>query len=820
MDSLMKLFLPVLCLFGFSSTIAQTQSCPINSNWSAGNLTHWFAYTGNNRNGNGSTAIMATYDSSAAAPTGTIGATSISEYLLSSVPGIQVINTSTKDPYGGFPTIPNINGYQYTNAVLLGSTSITHSSSGGTAGGYIRGVSYRINVPTFPATQPYTMTYAYAMVLENGMHNSNQQPQFTATLATNDSIISCASPRYYLPTSNNANNQGTGATLDTAIAKAEGFSLSPQLSANPDPNSSLIDAPHLQDVWTKSWVEVTFDLSPYRGQQVVLTFEADNCIPGGHFSYAYVALRNTCNGLIISGPLQACIGKDLTYSIPSLGGGSYSWSVPSGWSIVSGADSNILNVNVPVNGTGGTITAHEINGCANLQDAIQVVTTPPTIPGSVGSDNIVCAGTNTNVLTASGYRGSILGWVASTDGSNWTPISDTTNQYDAQNLNTTTLFRALVQNGGSCDIDSSAAATIVVDPKSVAGQLSPSNMVVCTNQNKDAMLTLSGTTGSILNWQSSPNNVTWTDFNPDNTAATFSLIDLASATDYRVIVKSGVCPSDTSNVAAVTVVPGLFPQGSIDPADTTICYGASAQLHAAITLGTDYTWKNTGTLTNQGDGNITGSPYYINAVGSPKSTTDYILSIFNAGCPNALIDTFLVNVIPPIIVNAGNDTSVVIDQPLQFNASSNDSTTTFTWTPPTGLNNPDIPNPLGLYTSAPDSIRYIVKATTPVGCYGVAEILVKIYSTAPDIFVPNAFTPGGTSNNIFRPIAVGISSLQFFRVYNRWGQLVYATSAMGEGWNGRVNGKIQDSGTYVWMVQGTSYVGKQVFRKGTVILVR
>ena len=111
-------------------------------------------------------------------------------------------------------------------------------------------------------------------------------------------------------------------------------------------------------------------------------------------------------------------------------------------------------------------------------------------------------------------------------------------------------------------------------------------------------------------------------------------------------------------------------------------------------------------------------------------------------------------------------------------------------------------------------------ATSANGCKGVADILVKIYGTGPDIFVPNAFTPGGATNNLFRPIPVGISSLAYFRVYNRWGQLVYSTSRIGDGWDGRVNGRITDSGTYVWMVQGTTYNGRVVRHKGTMVLVR
>ena len=196
---------------------------------------------------------------------GTLGASAIPEFNLPSVNGIQILSVSSTDPYGGFPTIPKINGYQYTNTIMLGSTSITHNSGGGTGGGYVRGVRYRINVPPGPVTEPYTMTYAYAMVLENGAHNSNQQPLFSATLQTADSVIRCASPQYFLPTFNNASNGGN-ATLDSATAEANGFYPSKRPSPNANPNGVGSGASqHLYDVWAKNWTEVTFDLAPYRG---------------------------------------------------------------------------------------------------------------------------------------------------------------------------------------------------------------------------------------------------------------------------------------------------------------------------------------------------------------------------------------------------------------------------------------------------------------------------------------------------------------------------------------------------------------------------
>jgi PKD-like domain/CHU_C Type IX secretion signal domain len=817
----MKHFFPVLWLLVANSAYSQSQVCPLNSNWSSGTLTHWEAYTGNNAAGNPAKDTL-TYDSTVSAPSGTLGNNVIYEFNLPSVRGIQILSASSTDAYGGFQTVPKINGYQYTNSILLGSTSITRSSGNGAGGGYVRGVSYRINVPPGPSTEPYTMTYAYAMVLENGSHNSNQQPLFSATLTAGGNVITCASPKYFLPTLNNASQTDAGATLDSALAKSEGFYVSFKLSPNSDPNSQSPNSPHLQDVWAKNWTEVTFDLSPYRGQQVVLTFETDNCVPGGHFAYSYVALRNVCAGLQISGDSVACVGSTLVYSVPGLTGATYQWVVPPGWSVASGSDSNILSVNV---GTGpGVITAHEQNSCANLTATLNLTTSLPTIPGAVAGGIEVCTGTNSAILTESGSRGSVVGWLASTDGVTYTPINDVTPQYTAQNLTATTTYRALVQNGESCAIDTTSGTTMLVDPRSVGGQLQPSSLQFCQGQNKDALLQLTGETGLPVNWQSSPDGINWTGFAPTYTATEYSLLGLTAATQYRVVVQSGVCPTDTSTIANVNYVNVPFPQATITPLDTIICYNTQAFPKAVISIGTNYAWTNAGTLVNQGNGVVSSLPFVINPTASPKETIDYVLSVENVGCPNLFLDTFHVRVLPPILVDPGNDTSVVINEPLQLHASSNDTTSpggdSFSWTPIIGLNDPNIFNPIAVFNAETDSVRYFVTATSMYGCTGTASILVKVFKTGPDIFVPNAFTPGGATNNLFRPVPVGISSLAFFRVYNRWGQLVYSTTRIGDGWDGYTGGHLAESGTFVWMVQGTTYTGHTVFHKGTMVLVR
>ena len=806
------------CLISFitffiSFTVfSQLQSCPVNINFSVGDLSSWSAKTG----------LLGGASKNYPAPNN--GVSLIPEYSISPT-GIKVITASTSDLYGGFQTIPVINGYSYGYSVQIGSTANSYDlhSMDSNPGGFSRAITYNINVPPGPVSVPYTMTYAYAMVLENGTHNSNEQPLFKATLVANGSVITCASPQYYLPTLNNAGSGpgDTGATLDSAAAIANGFKNSPVpflTHAGTNNTSGTL----LYDVWTKGWTEVTFDLSPYRGQQVTLTFEADNCVPGAHFAYAYVALRNTCAGLEISGNPVSCANTNSEYSVPALAGATYHWTVPAGWTINSGANSNIINVTPGL--APGTITVNEKNSCADLKDTIAVSTTPPTVPGKVLSNNQVCSGANSTTLTLNGSVGNVLSWLSSTDGVQWNAVPATGANYTALNLTTTTQFKALVQNGSSCSIDSSTAATIVVDPKSVGGILSPDNVSVCLGQTSNTLFTLNGSTGSIVNWQQSHDNTNWANFSPTKMDSTLSVSGINADVQYRVITKSGVCPADTSSVASIDFINVPFPAAITDPDSAGICYGTTIPLNATITKGTSYSWSNANTLTNQGTGNVNSLPLTIHAIASPKQTTDYLLTVNNAGCPNSLMDTFHIIVTPPIVVFAGNDTSIVADQPLQLNATVNDPTANqFNWTPATGLNFTTIPNPLAIFSPGQvgGSVTYIVRATNSFGCFGQDTITVKLFKTGTDIFVPSAFTPGGDGHNdVLRPICVGIRELNYFRVYNRWGQLVFSTSVIGKGWDGTINGQPQSTANFVYMTQGVDYTGKVIFKKGNVMLIR
>jgi gliding motility-associated-like protein len=163
---------------------------------------------------------------------------------------------------------------------------------------------------------------------------------------------------------------------------------------------------------------------------------------------------------------------------------------------------------------------------------------------------------------------------------------------------------------------------------------------------------------------------------------------------------------------------------------------------------------------------------------------------------------------------AGNDTIAAANQPIQLQATGG---VVYQWTPASGLNRTDIANPVA--TLQKDA-TYIVSAATPVGCATVDSITIKIYK-GPAFYVPSAFSPNNDGkNDQLKFLAVGMSSVQVFNVFNRYGQLVFTSNNPSKGWDGRINGVLQDTGAYVWMIKGVDFTGKPVSGKGTVVLIK
>ncbi len=277
-----------------------------------------------------------------------------------------------------------------------------------------------------------------------------------------------------------------------------------------------------------------------------------------------------------------------------------------------------------------------------------------------------------------------------------------------------------------------------------------------------------------------------------------------ATTTYLVIGNIGKCQSTDFVKVRVSPYPVVTPIP-----DTVLCFGNSIQLIASG--GSKYTWSPAFFLN---DANIP------NPVARPDRSIRYIVTITDTlGCPKPVFDTVVI-MVQKVTADAGpRDTSIVENQPLQLNATGGQF---YLWTPPTGLDNSAIGNPVATLT---ENINYIVRVSTTAGCFATDTISVSVYNVLPSIFVPTAFTPNGDGrNDLFRPIAAGIKQINQFKVFNRWGVLMYSSEKIvyeqNMGWDGRYKGQPQDSDIYVWIVEGVNYQDKKITQKGTVLLVR
>lgn len=283
----------------------------------------------------------------------------------------------------------------------------------------------------------------------------------------------------------------------------------------------------------------------------------------------------------------------------------------------------------------------------------------------------------------------------------------------------------------------------------------------------------------------------------------YPLVQPQVTTRYFVLANLGKCQARDSVLIKVSPYPN-----AIAGADQTICYGTRVQLSGSIT-GTLFNWSPTSSLINENT---------LNPIAGPTKTTQYILTATDtASCPKPFKDTVTVTVIPMIVANAGNDTTILAGQPLQLQAIGG---VNYAWTPVTGLNDPSIANPIAILDNTIDSITYTVRVSDGA-CFRNDQVTVHVFNSTPNILVPTGFTPNGDGkNDVSRPKLFGISKLSYFSIYNRWGQLIFTTAEENKGWDGTFHGVAQPPGTYVYQALGTDFAGRPVFRKGTVVLIR
>ena len=129
-----------------------------------------------------------------------------------------------------------------------------------------------------------------------------------------------------------------------------------------------------------------------------------------------------------------------------------------------------------------------------------------------------------------------------------------------------------------------------------------------------------------------------------------------------------------------------------------------------------------------------------------------------------------------------------------------------------------INNPVHIYQ---DTGTYCVKlvATNMLGCKDTNQqcVVIKPYFT---LYVPNAFSPNGDGiNDVFSPEGEYVKTFDM-QIFNRWGNVIYHSSNISNGWDGTKGGSRLEEDVYVYLINTTDALNKTHSFKGTVTLLR
>jgi hypothetical protein len=229
----------------------------------------------------------------------------------------------------------------------------------------------------------------------------------------------------------------------------------------------------------------------------------------------------------------------------------------------------------------------------------------------------------------------------------------------------------------------------------------------------------------------------------------------------------------------------LTPSIIIATPNNPFCSGATLIFTATPTNGGTlpvYQWKKNNV-------NVAGnSPTYSdnNIVNGDIITCELTSNAICTTVSTVLSNSIAMSVVASQVPNTRYSTVMAnLSQPLQLQAR-NLGTSGYSWQPSMGLSNSSIINPVFNYNR---ETEYIILISLPGGCNVIDTQLVKVELNYKDIIVPGAFSPNGDNlNEMLYPVLFGISKLNYFIVYNRWGTRVFETNIPGS-----ANGLYMDS---------------------------
>jgi gliding motility-associated-like protein len=395
----------------------------------------------------------------------------------------------------------------------------------------------------------------------------------------------------------------------------------------------------------------------------------------------------------------------------------------------------------------------------------------------LGPDRTVCDGDTISIVTSSTVDFNQFTWTPTTG------IVDPT-VADASFSPSVTTTYVLNATNGFCN----ASDTITINVDQKPNLTVPQTQAVCIGDSID--ITASGNAAKYV-WSTGDSSAT-INVKPTNSSI------------YRVVaISSGGCLSNDSVIVDVNPLP-VIDAGS----DNGVCNGDSVILNANGT-GSQYIWQ---------PGSITDSTA-ATTIAFPSQTTVYtVINIDANNCKN--LDTVKIVVFPGPPISAFPDTTITVGSSVTV-ASGNSNASSYLWSPADGIVPPGTVNDKEIVVAPLITTTYTVEITDANGCRSRDSVTIIVLPST--IGIPNAFTPNGDGLNDELKLLPedGFIEIIYFRIYNRWGEMIFETLDPKVGWDGTYKGEEQSAGSYTYVVIGLDPQTKEQYTlKGNVTLIR
>lgn len=199
----------------------------------------------------------------------------------------------------------------------------------------------------------------------------------------------------------------------------------------------------------------------------------------------------------------------------------------------------------------------------------------------------------------------------------------------------------------------------------------------------------------------------------------------------------------------------------------------------------------------------------------PDSSFRYLVKVAN----DCFFDTIGVNVIVDSLpkVSTTPDTSIYRGADIELQAFT--SAPKIEWYPQPLI--PTNPFSSSIRVQPKTNTTYFVKVTDGNNCVGYDSVNLGVYSKNV-LLIPTGFSPNGDGVNDVFKIAkhLNVKTLNYFEVYNRWGEKVFSTTNIEHGWDGTYKGDPVPNGTYNWQIQITNYDNEKITKAGNIDIIR